>query len=177
MNTVDQPVAKVAKLVPDELTKIPIFSRFTKAELAQIINLGVTQVFPGNTNIVIEGEKSTGLYLVLSGQLSVHRNNPSTGKMHRIAFLENGDWFGEFSLFDDGPRTATVISDCEIKVYFLDGTVFLDYLEKNGDSLKSRFYETCAKDLAMRFKKQNAEFIQSQHLLWQHALRREEKVG
>ncbi len=166
------PLPFQSNLMPSQnhLNKIFIFSKFAPEELSELIRLGTLERYPANTNIVIEGEKSRGLYVILNGKLSVHRNNPSTGKMHRIAFLEENGWFGELSLVDDGPRVATVIADTDVALFHLEANLFLNYLEKRGDSIKARFFEACAQELVTRFKKQNEDYIHSQHLLWQHAL-------
>lgn len=166
------PLSHQSNLLPsrDHLNKIFIFSKITPDELTEIIRLGTLERYPANTNIVIEGEKSRGLYVILRGKLSVHRNNPSTGKMHRIAFLEENGWFGELSLVDDGPRVATVIADTDVALFHLEAKLFLNYMDKRGDGVKARFFEACAQELVARFKKQNEDYIHSQHLLWQHAL-------
>ncbi len=39
---------------------------------------------------VIEGEPTRGLYIILSGSMSVYKTSASSGAMTRIAYLEQG---------------------------------------------------------------------------------------
>jgi CRP-like cAMP-binding protein len=54
-----------------------------------------------------EGEDGRGLFVVLSGEVEVSKRNPS-GSIMLLATLRTGDVFGEMSLIEGGPTTATV---------------------------------------------------------------------
>ena len=123
------------------------------------------------SHAVIEGETTRGLYVILSGNLSVYKNN-SNGSMHRIAYMEEGHSFGELSLFDDAPRSATVVADTHCHLFFLDTSKFENILNEEGFEFSTRFFRTCAEDLAERFRAINADYISSQQLLWKYALRK-----
>ncbi|MBP9706150.1 MAG: cyclic nucleotide-binding domain-containing protein [Oligoflexales bacterium] len=157
------------------LKNVEIFSQFTHSELTALYQLGHLEKLKSGTHVVIEGEPTRGLYLILQGLLSVYKNNITTGNMARIASLEIGQWFGEYSLFDDTPRSATIRSETWSLLFSLPAQAFNNFLESHGDKLKIRFYETCAKNLVAKFRIQNAEFINAQDLLWRHALRKTEQ--
>jgi CRP/FNR family transcriptional regulator, cyclic AMP receptor protein len=57
--------------------------------------------------IFTEGERAGELYVVLSGEVEVTKKSKS-GKSARIALLGPGDCFGEMSLVDVQPRSATL---------------------------------------------------------------------
>ena len=53
-----------------------------------------------------EGDRGDRLYIVISGKVKLGRTSPD-GRDNLLAVLGPGEMFGELSLFDPGPRTAT----------------------------------------------------------------------
>jgi CRP-like cAMP-binding protein len=76
-----------------------------------------------------EGESGDRLYIMIEGKVKLGRSS-SDGRENLLAILGPGQMFGELSLFDPGPRSATVtaVTDCTMKslshaelVSWLDG--------------------------------------------------------
>ena len=69
-------------------------------------------VAPRATALFNEGEPGDSLYIVLAGKVQLSRRAPGGGK-NLVAIYGPSDQFGELSLFDPGPRTATatVVTD------------------------------------------------------------------
>lgn len=65
--------------------------------------------FPPNHTIFTEGQEGRSLYIVVSGHVRVHLGDRD------LAQLEQGACFGEMSLFDAEPRSASVttVESCE----------------------------------------------------------------
>ncbi len=59
--------------------------------------------------VVEEGETAREMFVVISGELEVVKKGPRGGEA-RVALFGPGDWFGEMSILDVGPRSATVRS-------------------------------------------------------------------
>lgn len=53
-----------------------------------------------------EGEPGDSLYIVLAGKIKIGRKSPD-GRENLVAIMGPSDQFGELSVFDPGPRTAT----------------------------------------------------------------------
>ncbi len=157
-----------------KLADIPLFERFTPDELVQLYGLGKLIQVKSKANIVIEGEPTRGLYMILHGTVSVYKTDPVSGAMARLALLEEGSNFGELSLFDASPRSATVVAETLTYVFHLDADAFNKALQTAGGDLQVRFYKTCAEDLAARFRRLNGDYIVSQQLLWKYALRKDQ---
>jgi CRP-like cAMP-binding protein len=155
------------------LRGIGIFQCFRAAELQEIYACGKEQTYRYKTNVLIEGESTRGLYVLLEGNVSVYKNDPETGALMRIAILENGAQFGEFSLFDHAPRSATVTAESACRMFVLEAQAFENFLAQKGDEVKVRFYRTCAEVISSRFRKLNNDYIHAQQLLWKYALRKE----
>lgn len=57
--------------------------------------------------VVSEGDPAREMFVVVSGELEVLKRSPVGGEV-RVAMLGPGDWFGEMSIVDVQPRSATV---------------------------------------------------------------------
>jgi len=68
--------------------------------------------FPANHTIFTQGQEGRSLYIVVSGLVRVHISDRD------LAQLKQGACFGEMSLFDSEPRSASVttIDKCECLV-------------------------------------------------------------
>lgn len=65
-----------------------------------------------------EGEQGDSLYLILSGKVKIGRTS-ADGRENLLAVLGPGELFGELSLFDPGPRTATASALTDTELGFL----------------------------------------------------------
>lgn len=155
------------------LRDISVFARFTDDELTMLYSIGTLVRLKPKTNAVIEGEPTRGMFLLLYGRVSVYKTDPTSGSMVRLAMLEEGANFGEMSLFDSAPRSATVVAETTCYLLQLDAENFNRFLAEAGDDLQVRFFKTCAEELATRFRRLNGDYINSQQLLWKYALRKE----
>jgi CRP-like cAMP-binding protein len=65
--------------------------------------------------VFAEGEQGDSLYIVLSGKVKVGRK-AADGRENMLSVMGPSDMFGELSLFDPGPRTATatVVTDARL---------------------------------------------------------------
>jgi CRP-like cAMP-binding protein len=66
-----------------------------------------------------EGEVGEEMFVVLRGSIVISK--PVTGRVEQVlARIGPGDFFGEMSLFDRSPRSATVQTDAEATLLVLD---------------------------------------------------------
>jgi CRP-like cAMP-binding protein len=157
------------------LRDIFLFEKFTDDELVEMYKIGLKRKVKKNNHIIVEGEPTRGMYILLFGKVSVYKADSSTNSLIRLAILEAGSNFGELSLFDEAPRSATVAAENNCFIFQLDAEEFAKFLDEQGEDLKVRFYQTCAEELARRFRVLNGDYISSQQLLWKHALRRKDE--
>jgi CRP/FNR family transcriptional regulator, cyclic AMP receptor protein len=59
-------------------------------------------------NVFTEGEQGDTLFIVLSGKVKIGRR-AADGRENMLSVMGPSDMFGELSLFDPGPRTATAV--------------------------------------------------------------------
>lgn len=88
---------------------VPIFKELRDDFLVRLASVMNELSFPTNHTIFTEGKEGRSLYIVVSGRVRVHLEN------RELANLEQGACFGEMSLFDAEPRSASVttLESCE----------------------------------------------------------------
>lgn len=91
------------------LRRVPLFSSLADLQLDTLSSGSTRRSFPRNRTIVSEGEPSQSLYLMLAGRAKVQRSD-AEGKEVILAMIGPGEFFGEMSLIDDAPRSASVIT-------------------------------------------------------------------
>jgi CRP/FNR family transcriptional regulator, cyclic AMP receptor protein len=100
-------MADDAKLSPLELRNIGLFGALSDDVLTFLVGmLTVVEPAVGET-IFRENDEPTAMYVVLAGEMEVTKKSRG-GVDARVAVLGPGDWFGEMSIVDIQPRSATV---------------------------------------------------------------------
>jgi CRP/FNR family cyclic AMP-dependent transcriptional regulator len=107
------------------LGNVPIFSGLSKKELEAIARAAKEVSHREGSTLAKEGESGMGFFLITDGTASV-----SVGGRARTK-LKSGDFFGEISLIDSGPRTATVTAETPVKLLGLTQWSFKRLIEQN----------------------------------------------
>ncbi|HVE16202.1 MAG TPA: cyclic nucleotide-binding domain-containing protein [Chthoniobacterales bacterium] len=90
----------------ETLSKFKLFTGFKEEELTTLLSLSDFQTFQPGARIVTQDEPGLCMYVILRGAVRVHSR--AGDQEVELAELHSGDFFGELSLVDDGPRSATV---------------------------------------------------------------------
>jgi CRP-like cAMP-binding protein len=162
----------ISKVSPSLLKEIKLLQAFSDSELAQIVALGTTSTYEAHANIVIEGELSWGMYVILGGMVGIYKNNKLNGTQFDVGQLRSGSFFGEMSLIDDNPRSATVRALTDTQLFYVSKDAFMGFLSRSSD-LQVRFYTSCIGNLVKRLRDLNDDYVISQFQLWQVALTKE----
>ena len=107
------------------LKKVTYFAGFTAAELEQVSKTFFEQSFKRGEIVSLEGEKADNVYLIAKGKVKVYKTDKQ-GNETTLAIIEKGNLFGEMALFDQGLRSASVMSIEVCQLYIFEGDRFLE---------------------------------------------------
>ncbi len=116
----------------DSLRIIPLFSDVSDADLSSIASLLIERRFPKHKTIVEEGFAGDYMYVIAEGRVKVTKFS-GDGREKILEFLEEGDFFGEMSLLDDSPRSASVEALSDVRILALARGDFLSLLMRSRD--------------------------------------------
>ena len=116
----------------ESLRHIGLFSSVEDADLASIASLLIERRFPKHKTIVEEGLPGDYMYIIREGRVSVSKLSDD-GREKILEFLEAGAFFGEMSLLDNSPRSASVRALSETRVLALSRSDFLNVLRRSPD--------------------------------------------
>lgn len=91
---------------------VPIFQELRDDFLVRLASVMEELSFSRDQTIFTQGQEGRSLYIVVSGLVRVHIGD------RELAQLKQGTCFGEMSLFDSEPRSASITSleECECLV-------------------------------------------------------------
>jgi CRP-like cAMP-binding protein len=116
----------------DTLRSIPLFSGVNDDDLEQLASHLIERRFPRNTTIVEEGLAGDYMYVIREGRVKVTKLSED-GREKILVFFDAGSFFGEMSLLDRAPRSASVKTLEHVRLLALSRTDFLNLLRKSPD--------------------------------------------
>jgi len=99
----------------DVLSRAPLFETLDD-EGARALRVGVVDVqLARGDRLFDEGDDGDRLYVILDGKIKLTRTAPD-GRENLLSVLGPGEMFGELSLFDPRPRTASAVAVTDSKL-------------------------------------------------------------
>jgi len=129
------------------LSKVPLFSNLSKRELQFIASRTDEVDVKAGTKLTTQGKPGDSFYVLLDGEAEVHVD----GQPRRT--LKKGDFFGEISMMDRGPATATITTTTPAKLLVMSHAQFRDAIKASDGLLVkvlSAMGERLRADLAAR---------------------------
>ena len=103
-----------------------------------------------NTCLFEEGDAGDAWYLIVEGEVSLSKRYLN-GSNHELTVLSSGDAFGEMSLIDDAPRSATAMVNMDSTLVKLPKETFLEMIEAE-DPVALKLMWVMARDLSQLSK-------------------------
>lgn len=102
-------------IAAEQLQTIPLLSALEMSETAALANRFQTEFVGIGETLVTEGQAGNKFYIIAQGKLEVLKQGDQ-GENLRVAVLSTGDYFGEFSLYQNQPSNTTIrtLSPCRL---------------------------------------------------------------
>jgi hypothetical protein len=140
------------------LRRIKLFERLEEPQLEAFSHYLETVNCPQFSHIVRQGQRGEAMYLVLEGELRAL--SIVEGKESPLTTIPAGDWFGEISLLDHGPRSADVIANKDSILLKLSSEAF-ERLLREAPALAIPFLLVLTRTLADRIRRATKRFEDS----------------
>ncbi|MEP6949585.1 MAG: cyclic nucleotide-binding domain-containing protein [Ginsengibacter sp.] len=148
-------------MTPEMLREIPLFATLNPEELQDLLKQLDTKKYPPNTVIFWMDEPGDKLCVIEKGEVRISYPNKD-GKELTLGVQGEGTFFGELSLLDSGPHTATVRTTKETTVLTIGRATFYSYLDKHP-----QFSRTLLAILVDRLRTTTVNM--RQHMIGSHA--------
>ncbi len=98
---------------------------------AALVERGSTIILEEGQSLFLEGDEAGGFYIVKSGGLKATRLSPEGGEQ-LLAVFSPGDSIGEMGMFDDEPRSATIVALRTSSLLHWSKSAFFRFADENG---------------------------------------------
>jgi len=112
------------------LAETPLFALLDEQERAALAERTEYVHFDPGVTIFRAGEPGDSMYVVRTGEVEIFFKN-DTGQRIVLETARPGDFFGEISLLDGGPRTASAIAKTDVEAILVDRNDLDDFLRRS----------------------------------------------
>ena len=121
-------VRAMADTKTDALARVPLFRHCSRKELEFLASRADEVDLDSGRTLIRQGEPADSFYVLLDGAATVNVDGSSRPAM------QAGDFFGEISMLDRGPATATVVTSTPVRAMVMSHAQFRDAI-KGDDAL------------------------------------------
>jgi CRP/FNR family cyclic AMP-dependent transcriptional regulator len=118
------------------IKSVPYFSEIPEGDLERLVAAAVKKTYPKNSVIINEGDEAGSLFIILSGRVQAFLSNES-GRTVTLSTQESGSFFGELSLLDGEPRSASVMTLEPTVCILIPRRAFQLWLQEHPDAALS----------------------------------------
>lgn len=124
------------------LKKVALFQNLDETQLSRISDISSQKKYSVGTIIFQENEPGTTFYILIRGSVKIFTTN-SSGEEKILSLIKEGESFGELSLIDGLPRSATAQTMEESIFCAIQGTNFIQLLQENFEMNLCILQELC----------------------------------
>jgi CRP-like cAMP-binding protein len=105
------------------LKGVELFSEIPGQDLVQVAAIARPVTFEEGDEIITQGDVGNCLYLIIEGEVDV-----VTGGIYEVARLGEKQVFGEMSILDEEPRSASVVAATDVIMLKIDQGDFYEMM-------------------------------------------------
>lgn len=128
----------------DVLRQAPLFSGLNDDAAASLDSSMTSVRIRRGETLFNEGDEGRELFVVTSGKIKLGRTSPD-GRENLLAILGPSQMFGELSLFDPGPRSATATAVNDVVLRSLSHEALLPLLGDHPDVARALLHQLAAR--------------------------------
>ncbi len=106
------------------LRNVPLFSGMPPGELSHLAGIAEEVIYPAGGAIIHQGEHGDSMFLIVEGDIRIHRDGVE------LAVLGGQNHFGEMSILDGEPRSASASALTDCLLLRINQTDFYDILSR-----------------------------------------------
>lgn len=115
----------------EALRRIPLFTGMSDRELARVVAISKEVTHADGKTVLEEDQSAVGFHMILSGRAEASQGGKAIGTMGP------GEYFGEMSLIDGKPRSASVVADGELRTLAIPAWSFNRLLDQHPEMMRA----------------------------------------
>jgi CRP/FNR family cyclic AMP-dependent transcriptional regulator len=129
----------------ERLRTVSLFNNLSHDHMQSISELCKIKTYKAGTILFREHEMGMIFYIVITGSVKIYTSNRNGDEEKIFAVFTSGDAFGELSLLDGKPRSATAQALEDTQVLSLAAQEFTNLLKDNFDITLTIMKELCGR--------------------------------
>jgi CRP/FNR family cyclic AMP-dependent transcriptional regulator len=140
---------------PRALRRVKILANMTDGQLERFAEFVEVEKVPQWSVVVKQGDPGDSMYFILEGELRARINVADRETI--LATLGAGDFFGDISLFDHGPRSADVVANSDSLLVKISAPGF-EKLAKEAPEIATPLLRAVGRTLSARIRTDNKRY-------------------
>lgn len=150
-----------------DLMKIPVLAPLKERDIKNLIKMSKIRTYDAGEAICEEGLNDKWIYFLTKGRVKIVKDGKELSVLEKT-----GEIFGEMSVIDGAPRSASVQA-LETTVCLATDTLYIDKLQDHEKmAFRYLLYRIFAEILSARLRESNKELVQAKTRFGSAAIKR-----
>lgn len=133
---------KNQKSLEELIKSVEIFDGLETRDINKVLKVASGKKYEKDEVIFKEGDLGDCFYLIIEGSVRIEKN-VEHDKIESVAQLKTGDYFGEMSLLDGEPRSASVIANETSKLLEVKNSQFIKIVMNDDNFARKVLWAFC----------------------------------